>query len=45
MVTTSIAAKVPSFAFAFNLMAAYVLLALLAMRLIPELMQLTQYWR
>lgn len=39
------AAKVPGCAIAFNLMAAYILLALLAMRLLPELFQLAQRWK
>lgn len=39
------AAKVPGCAIAFNLVAAYVLLASLAMRLLPELLQLGQCWK
>lgn len=44
MLTTGIAAKVPGFAIAFNLIAAYVLVAVLVMRLMPELLQLAQRW-
>ncbi|MBE9014397.1 hypothetical protein IQ250_29840 [Pseudanabaenaceae cyanobacterium LEGE 13415] len=45
IVTSSMMAKVPGCAIALNLIAAYVLLALLAMRLLPELFQLAQRWK
>lgn len=45
IVTGTIALKVPGLAIALNLIAAYVLMALLAMRLMPELLQLGQRWK
>lgn len=45
MLTVSIAAKVPGFALALNLIAAYVMVAVLAMRLMPELVELAQRWK
>lgn len=45
MMTSSLAVKVPGLAIAFNLIAAYVLISLLAMRLLPELTQLAQRWK
>lgn len=45
MLTVSLAAKVPGFALALNLIAAYVMVAVLAMRLMPELLELAQRWK
>lgn len=45
IVTSSMVTKAPGWTIAFNLIAAYVLLALLAVRLLPELFQLAQRWK